>query len=111
MREPYGEGLASHTDPESCGHDREVVVEALTGARVGRVLSREIHVVRGADAVFMSEGKTASSAIASYSRAPSGLRPRARTEAPRARTGRSRDRPSQDGATDRRGKPQGEIQG
>ena len=27
---------------ESCGHDREVVPEALTGVRVSRVLSREI---------------------------------------------------------------------
>jgi hypothetical protein len=33
MQEPYGEGLASHTDPESCVVSREVGQEALTGAR------------------------------------------------------------------------------
>lgn len=42
MREPYGEGVASHTDPESWGCDREGALQALTGARAGRVLSREI---------------------------------------------------------------------
>jgi hypothetical protein len=42
MREPYGEGLASHADPESCVGVRKGAFEALTGARAGRVLSREI---------------------------------------------------------------------
>jgi RNA-directed DNA polymerase len=41
MKESYGEGVATHTDPESCGAVREDGVEALTGARAGRVLSRE----------------------------------------------------------------------
>jgi hypothetical protein len=35
MRVPHGEGVASHTGPESCGDDRKVVVEALTGERAG----------------------------------------------------------------------------
>jgi RNA-directed DNA polymerase len=51
MKESYGEGLASHTDPESCGACREGGVEALTGARTGRVLSRENISLRDADAV------------------------------------------------------------
>ena len=42
MKEPYGEGLASHTGPESWGCSREVAFQALTGARAGRPLSREI---------------------------------------------------------------------
>jgi RNA-directed DNA polymerase len=42
MEEPYGEGLASHTDPESCVASREAGGEALTGAHVGGVLSREM---------------------------------------------------------------------
>jgi RNA-directed DNA polymerase len=51
MKESYGERLATHTDPESCGAAREGGVEALTGARTGQVLSRESDFLRGADAV------------------------------------------------------------
>jgi hypothetical protein len=42
MKEPYGKGLASRTVSESCAVDRKAEGEALTGGRVGRVLSREI---------------------------------------------------------------------
>lgn len=50
MKVPYGEGLATHTGPESCAGYREGPGEALTGERAGRVLSREIHEpLRGAD--------------------------------------------------------------
>jgi len=52
MQEPYGEGVASHTGPESCAGAREGAGEALTGVRAGRLSSRERSVVRGADAVF-----------------------------------------------------------
>ena len=41
MRESCGEGSATHTDPESCAVVPEGHGEALTGARAGRVLSRE----------------------------------------------------------------------
>ena len=52
MEVSYGEGLASHTGPESCADAREGRGEALTGERAGRVLSREIcGQLRGADAV------------------------------------------------------------
>ena len=53
MEVSYGEGLATHTGPESCAVDREVGGEALTGECAGRVLSREIsgYQLRGADAV------------------------------------------------------------
>jgi RNA-directed DNA polymerase len=54
MKESYGEDLASHTDPESCAAAREDGCEALTGARVGGPLSREIRIIRGADAVPVS---------------------------------------------------------
>ena len=54
MKESYGEGLATHTDPESCGATCEGRVEALTGARAGRVFSRESKSLRGADAVRRS---------------------------------------------------------
>ena len=42
MQESYGEDLASHTDPESCAVVRKGAREALTGARAGGLLSREI---------------------------------------------------------------------
>jgi hypothetical protein len=42
MEESYGEGGASHTGPESCGEDSNVLAEALIGVRAGRVLSREV---------------------------------------------------------------------
>jgi RNA-directed DNA polymerase len=51
MKKSYGKGLATHTDPESCGVACEGDDEALTGARAGRVFSRERHFLRGADAV------------------------------------------------------------
>src|SRR5260370_23504875 len=61
MKVASGEEIAAHTGPESCGASREGGVEALTGERAGRVLSREIHaplrkqwVLRGADAVEVS---------------------------------------------------------
>ena len=51
MKESYAEGLAAHSGPESCGDAREGVVEALTGVRAGRVLSRERKFLLDADAV------------------------------------------------------------
>jgi hypothetical protein len=52
MKESYGEGVATHTGPESCAVARKGGGEALTGGRAGQVLSREIHEsLRGADAV------------------------------------------------------------
>lgn len=51
MKKSYGEGVATHTGPESCGAARKGGVEALTGVRMGRVLSRERDFLRGADAV------------------------------------------------------------
>jgi len=52
MEESYGEGVATHTGPESCAVVREGMGEALTGGRAGRVSSREnFGPLRGADAV------------------------------------------------------------
>ena len=42
MKEPYKKGVAIHLDPESWGLAREGLSQALTGARAGRPLSREI---------------------------------------------------------------------
>jgi hypothetical protein len=58
MKVSYVEGIANHNGPESRGAAREGGVEALTGGRTGRVLSREIYallrkrqVLRDADAL------------------------------------------------------------
>lgn len=57
MEVSYGKGLATHTGPKSCVGVREGTGEALTGVRVGPVLSREINrppkggLLRGADAL------------------------------------------------------------
>ena len=51
MKEPHGEGVATHTGPESCVTVREDGCEALTGERAGRVFSCERTSLRDADAV------------------------------------------------------------
>jgi hypothetical protein len=43
MKEPYGEGLASHTGSESCVCGRKAEGEALAGAQAGGVFSRVIY--------------------------------------------------------------------
>ena len=53
MKELYTEGLASYGGPESCACTREGTGEALTGVRIGRVLSCEIRRDQGADTVAM----------------------------------------------------------
>jgi RNA-directed DNA polymerase len=51
MKESYGEDRVSHTDPESCAVARTGGREALTGVCAGELLSRDMTMVRGADAV------------------------------------------------------------
>jgi len=52
MKVPYGEGVASHTAPESCVYTRKGMGEALTGDVQARLLSRErCGKLRGADVV------------------------------------------------------------
>ncbi len=54
----YVEGIAIHSDPESCAVTREGSSEALTGVRTGQPLSRERTLVSGADMVKNMEGNT-----------------------------------------------------
>jgi hypothetical protein len=51
MKESYVKGLANRSGPESCTGARKGEGEALTGERAGRVLSREMNLVRDADLV------------------------------------------------------------
>ena len=54
----YGEGLASHSGPESCVCDRKVVGEALTGGAASRDIEpRKSHKEQDASAVQVSEGQ------------------------------------------------------
>ena len=54
MQEPHVEGVADHDGPESCADAREGGGEALTGETASWVLSREMFVLQGADAVEIS---------------------------------------------------------
>ena len=56
MKESYGEGLAPHTDPESCVCGRKAGGEALTGARTGQPLSSEINLSRTPTLLSEAEG-------------------------------------------------------
>src|SRR4051812_19916459 len=54
MKESYGEGIATHAGPESCGGARKGRAEASIGVRAGRAYSRERTFLWGADAVRRS---------------------------------------------------------
>jgi hypothetical protein len=88
MQEPYGEGLASHTDPESCVTSCEAGHEALTGAHVGGVLSREMSGNQDADAVHSAGRQHWRARHREHLLDLRGLRPPTCMEPPRARTGR-----------------------
>ena len=92
MKESYGEGISSHIDSESCAEGREGLSEALTGARVGRVWSREI-LLKSREPTWWDEAEGHSGRIDSARgvRFLRGRRPRARTETPCTGIGRSHD--------------------
>jgi len=88
MKEPYGEGLASHTDPESCVVSREAGREALTRAHVDGVLSREMTGNQDADAVYSAGRQHRRARYREHLLDLRGQRPPICMEPPRARTGR-----------------------
>jgi transposase len=71
----HGEGVAIHTDPESCANGREAAREALTGARAGQPLSGERLRNRSADVIQSAEGNTDGCVNASTRSAPRHRRP------------------------------------
>lgn len=103
-------GRANHIGPESCVSRREVWGEALTGAAVGQVLSRESSVVRDADTVDGVEGSTGGRAIASALPVPRGLRPWHGVETSCPGTGRSHAWPVPEGHWSALGRPEGRSQ-
>src|ERR1700694_1114805 len=92
MKESHSEGVANHTDPESCGETWEGLAEALTGEGTGRVIeprnstsgSRRSGSVRKA---ITGVPKTRGT------RGPARSKTLARTDALCTGTGRSRVRP------------------
>ena len=66
MKEPYSEGLASHTGPESCVGVREDTDEALTGVHIGQVLSSEITQFGVPTVLAVREGNMIDGVIASH---------------------------------------------
>ena len=76
MQVRHGEGVAIHTGPESCGARREARVEALTGERAGRPLSRDSFYIGAPTPLRCAEGHTDGRANASAGPAPRGQRPR-----------------------------------
>jgi hypothetical protein len=94
MKKPYGEGLASHTDPESCVVSREAEHEALTGAHAGGVSSREITGNQDADAVYSAGRQHRWVRYREHPLDLRGQRPPTCMEPPRARTGRPYQHPT-----------------
>jgi hypothetical protein len=107
MKESYEKGVANHLGPEPCGASRKAGHEALVGERAGRALSPEITQDGVPTPSGYAEGNTLPSESASWTGTPRGRRPRACTETPRTRTGRSQASPggpSDAGALERSGK-------
>jgi hypothetical protein len=88
MKELHGEGLASHTDPESCVVSREAGHEVLTGAHAGRVSSREMTGNQDADLVYSWGRQHQWARYRECLLDLRGQRPLTCMEPPRARTGR-----------------------
>jgi len=105
MKEPHIEEVANHDDPESCVGVREGTGEALTGARAGWVLSREITQFGAPTALADPEGNTHGCDIASARVALRGRRLHARTESSCTGTGRSLRRSARMARRDESGRP------
>ena len=108
MRVSCGEGLASHSGPESCVCIRKGVGEALTGGAASRDIEpRKSHRERDASAVHLSEGQHQGNRNGEVVRVPRGRRPRARAQAFHTGTERSWTRPRGDGHSVRGENPKG----
>jgi hypothetical protein len=91
---PHSEGVANHTDPESCAVSREGIGEALTGVHIGQPWSRERGNISGADAVLFAEGETEGRVNRERLDDPAWSKTLACVYASCAGTGRSHGRPT-----------------
>jgi hypothetical protein len=108
MKEPYGEGVASHPSLESCGVAvvaREA--EALTGGSAGEPWSREIPTSTVPTPLGEAEGNTWGRVSASAHGTGRGQRPSACTDTPCAGTGRSHGSPGEHDEPERDAKASG----
>lgn len=81
MKESHGEGLATHTGPESCGASREGGDEALTGARAGQDIEPRKFAYSGKPTLSCyAEGNNRCTDKARCAGVPRGHRPCARSE-------------------------------
>ena len=81
MQKSYNEGLANHIGPESCGSSGNTDIEALTGVRIGWVLSREMNTNFRVPTCFKTtEGNIANAGMARRLQTRRGRRPHACTE-------------------------------
>ena len=88
MQVQCSEGVANHTDPESCGVRREAHVEALTGDLPGWVLSHEM--TFRMPTLFEVRKATRSTALCELYCDPAWSKTPAWRDVPCAGTGRSR---------------------
>jgi RNA-directed DNA polymerase len=109
MKEPYGEGVASHPGPESCGVVREGGAEALTGGSAGEPLSREIPTSTVPTPLGEAEGNTRGRDIASARGTGRGQRTSACTDTLCAGTGRSHGSPGEMTPRSATGRPEAVI--
>src|SRR6266851_6363142 len=93
MKESYIEGLATHDDPESCTVPREGGWRSIDRGTHRQGIEPRNHPVQDADGVSLTGKLHVSARQASTETVLRGLRPLACAETPRARTGRSTDRP------------------
>jgi hypothetical protein len=106
MKEPHIEGVATHDDPESCAVVRKDGGEALTGAHMGWVLSREIKGFGVPTLSSEAEGHMSIGASASRWATLRGRRPHARVEPLCTGTGRSTDPSMRMAHRDASGRPE-----
>ena len=104
MQEPHIEGPATHDDPESCTGAREGDGEALTGARTGAVLSREIVQFGAPTPLTEAEGYTARGRYCESSDGPTRSKARCTCGTSLRENREIPESPAADGAAGRAGK-------
>jgi hypothetical protein len=107
VKEPHGQGRASHPGPESCGEARKGVAEALTAGSAGERSSREITTSTAPALLGEAEDNTGGDAITSAGERGRSRSSSACTATPRAGTGGSHDPAGEDEEPERHAKAKG----